>query len=104
MTWANKRGANRHGSGRSCANYAKKCGNSNTLSEQKWIGSYRQQGDPFLRMISKIYTTGVPTAARALGYNKDCSAKVAAGTLAWETRDPTRYLGGCEPGKVARQR
>jgi hypothetical protein len=57
MTWANKRGANRHGSGRSCANYAKKCGNSNTLSEQKWIGSYWQQEDPFPRMISKIFTT-----------------------------------------------
>jgi hypothetical protein len=104
MTWAKKRRYDRHGSWRSCKNYAIKCGYSNTLSEQKWIGSYRQQGDPFLRMISKIYTTLVPLAARAPCYNEDYSAKVAACTLVWETRVPTRYLSGCELEKVARQR
>jgi hypothetical protein len=57
MTWVNKRRADRHGSWRSYANYAKECGYSTTLSEQKWIGSYRQQRDTFRRMISKIYIT-----------------------------------------------
>ena len=104
MTWVNKRRTDRHGSWRSCANYAKECAYSTTLSEQKWISSYRLQGDPFLRMISKIYTTLVPTAARAPCYNEDYSAKVAACTLAWETRAPTRYLSGCEPEKMVRQR
>jgi hypothetical protein len=104
MTWANKRRADRHGSGRSCANYAKECDYSTTLSEQKWISSYRLQGDPFLRMISKIYTTLVPLEAHAPCYNEDYSAKVTVCTLAWEIRAPTRYLSGCKLEKAARQR